>query len=191
MNEQSARPGKVPANFTVEFGDEKNRSFLLRTVRREVRGSFSLRKFYSNEGGGRAVGNAMTRVPDIPGEFLCIKASEGVAIFYDPWEDKPEDWTRLNNALSEALPARTKQGFGPVPRQESKMSVDEMKTLVLEIFQMVEDKQARVVKGRMPDREAIDAMPGHELYDPMNSNARKPRYVEEVPEWERRIEMGH
>ena len=176
------------AEFTIEFGDNKNRTIVIATIRQKARGHFSLRKFYQGDGGGRDIGPAMQRVPDIPGLFMRIKPKDGKAILYDPWEDKPEEWKRVNEALTTAHAARGGK-YGPVLRSEMSLTPDQMKTLVLEAVRLVEDDMARVVKGALPTAKQIEKMPGRQLFDPLNSG-RKPRYVEDVAEWEQRIDSG-
>ena len=179
--------GTTVAEFTVEFGDAKNRSVVIKTIRQTVRGHFSLRKFYDTDQGGRDVGPSMQRVPDIPGLFMTVSPKDDKATIYDPWEKKPEMWEKLNAALRTAHAARSGK-YGPVERSEMNLSKDQIKTLCLELLKKVVDGgSARVVKGTMPTLKQIQAMPGRELNDPMNSG-RKPRYVDEVEGWEQRLD---
>ncbi len=67
------------------------------------------------------------------------------------------------------------------------LSSDDMKTLLRELRQRVDANEARVTEGRMPSLHDIDACPGRELYDIWSSNAHRPRYRDEAPEWEREI----
>jgi hypothetical protein len=170
----------------VEFGDAKNRSVVIKTIRQTVRGHFSLRKFYETDQGGRDVGPSMQRVPDIPGLFMCVSPKDDRAIIYDPWEKKPEMWDKLNGALRGAHAARGGK-YGPVERSEMTLSKDQIKTLCLEMIKKVEGGVARVVKGTLPTLKQVQSMPGRELYDTMNSG-RKPRYVDEVAGWEQRLD---
>jgi len=178
--------GTTVAEFTVEFGDAKNRSVLIKTIRQTVRGHFSLSKFYSSDQGGRDVGPAMQRTPDIPGLFMCVSPKDSKVVIYDPWEKKQDMWDRLNAALKTAHAARGGI-YGPVERSEMILSQDQIKTLCHELAQKVEGGVARVVKGTIPAAKQITGMPGRLLNDPMNSG-RKPRYVDEVEGWEQRLD---
>lgn len=189
MSTGSTPQGNTVAEFTVEFGDPRNRSIIIKTIRQEVRGHFSLRKLYEAEQGGRDIGQAMQRVPDIPGLFMTVTPKDGKAVIYDPWEKKPEMWEKLNGVLAGAYAARAGK-FGPVARSEMALSPDQMKTLCVELVKKVDGGQARVVKGTMPTAKQIEAMPGRELFDPMNSG-RKPRYVDEVEAWTERLDSIH
>lgn len=189
MSNTTAAAASAVAEFTVEFGDARNRSVIIKTIRQTVRGHFSLRKFYETETGGRSIGAAMQRVPDIPGLFMAVDPKNKRAVIYDPWEKKPEMWERLNASLKEALAAKAGT-YGPVARSEMTLSADQIKTLCIELAKKIESGSARVVKGTLPTAAQLEAMPGRELYDPMNSG-RKPRYVDEVEKWQQRIDSTH
>ena len=186
MSEATAPSGNTMAEFTVEFGDKRNRSVIVATLRQEMRGHFSLRKLYETEEGGRDIGPSMQRVPDIPGLFLTVVPKECKAVVYDPWEKKPEMWDKLNAALAGAYAARSGK-FGPVDRQEMNLTPDQLKTLCFELAKKIEEGSARLVKGSLPTPKQLASLPGRELFDPMNSG-RKPRYVDEVEAWEQRLD---
>lgn len=176
------------AEFTVEFGDERNRSVVVSTFREKMRGHFSMKKFYDSEAGGRDIGAAMQRVPDIPGQFMRVIPKDRQVIVYDPWENKPQEWRRLNASLADALPVRS-GNYGPIPRQERTLSDDQLKTLVIELVRKCESGTARVVKGTLPSNREIESMPGRQLHDPLNSG-RKPRYQDEREAWESRLDTA-
>lgn len=189
--EQSQPPTQQRGNtprlqpFTVEFGDVYCRNHTLNTppFQTQVRGAFSLATMARRPEGMRDVGVIGMRIPDLPGQRLSVDPSRKTARLFDPCEEGAGKAAldRYNAVAKEApnLP----RNYGPVPAVEHKLNDDQLKTLIFEIKQKLEHGNAKLVDGTFPADGDIERLPGREMYDQWNQG-RKPRYRDQVEEWE-------
>lgn len=173
-------------NFTVEFGDEANRTQLVKVLQQTVRGHFSLIKLKR-----RDAGRIMSNMPDIPGMQMIVKPRASEAIFIDQLADNSELCSQIDAVKNhpEAGPIRRDGKTMPSVLHEvkHKLDPDRFKTLVYELAFLVEEGLAKVIQGDIPTKEQIDKLPGRELNDVMNSSALKPKYRDEVQAWEDKL----
>ena len=175
--------------FAVEFGDDKNRSISINALTTRVRGRYSNANLHANADGvgGRDVGRAMAGMPDIPGIRLRIDVGEQYYELHDPLSDNPKLMARIAHQITEAR-LQGVAGTEPVESIVNEMDVDQLKTLLLEIWRKVnQTNQAVVVEGTLPDIDEINELPGNELYDPWNQTTHKPTYVKDVARYESQI----
>jgi hypothetical protein len=117
---------------------------------------------------------------------------EGKAVITDPLEADKDLLDRANKIMSGGSVLRTEGGMQPIPRMDlALVDEDQLKTLVLTLVRWVACGNCKVVKGRLPTEDELEASPGRELYDPANTNVHgHPRYVEDVPAWRQQREMA-
>ena len=182
---QAAVPRPVLAPVVVEFGDDKSRTITLDTIPFKVR----VRGTYSRTSNmRRAIGDAMSRMPDIPGMRLAINFRESKATLFDPLDTMPELLKEISDTLQGALLSQGSAIRTPVKRVMHVLDADQFKTLILEIANKIKFNMAKVVEGRMPTADEIEAMPGDELFDPWNSNPMKPRYKKDAQKYYERLQ---
>lgn len=186
---ETGRPAAGPRieSFTVEFGDLHCRNHTINCFRLRVRGTWSVTRLHQRGIGGRDIGQAMSSMPDIPGQRLRIDPRAMKATLYDPLDDDPALLERINVVAKNARSFWKGAPFKAVPVVELSLTPDLLKTLLAELRRKREAGNVAVVEGRMPSNETIEKMDGKEMYDPWNSG-RKPRYVEEVDGWHARLD---
>lgn len=175
QQQQQQKPSAI-TSFTVEFGDDTNRSVIVSTTRQHLRGHWGLAKLYARDGGGPDAGRAMSAMPEIPGIHMRVY-SDGRVVTYDPLEDMPELLDRINRVMRSAAAIWSGQPITFVPRSETRLDRDHYTTLVEELKRKVESGTARVVTGDWPAK-----LPGRELFD-VFSNGRKVKYKDQFEDW--------
>lgn len=181
MNERAA---VKLASFTIEYDEPRNRTATSATLHlSRIRGAYSLAKL----GAGAANAGPMAAMPDIPGLRLTVHLRTSSALLFDPLEKELGLLEQINSVFRKTRPiSAVNSPTTFVPRTDFKLSADELKTLIEECMRKVEEGQARLVDGRLPTPEELDALPGETLYDQWNAG-RKPRHRRDVPEWEERM----
>lgn len=181
--------------FVVEFGDDSNRSVRVAIVAMQLRGRFTRQNCYAKDGGGRPMGQAIQRMPDIPGQRLAMrplpkKPGSSQVLIFDPLENDPALLREINQVMSASMIAKGAASTF-IPRSEIELDPHQTKSLLLELNrQQKAGKICEVVDGHLPNEEEISLMPGQELYDTWSNNPRKPRFVKDVEEWEQRLERA-
>jgi len=187
MAEQATATAKQVREFTVEFGDECNRTITINTLRLRVRGSWSLEALHRRPQGGRDVGAAMQSMPAIPGLRMKVVPRLKRAILYDPLDERPELLDRINKVARTALHNATP--YRPQERVEHNLTDDALKSLLRDLRMLQDECHAlKVVEGELPDHETIAALPGRELYDPWYSGHAQPRFRDDIEAWMRDME---
>ena len=163
----------------LEFGDAYGRNFSVNALRiRKVRGRFSVADIMGRPGGGPQLGDTMSRMPVIPGIHLEIDSGKKVARFYDPLADDAGRVRTINEVIGET----TMVGgtYGPEEEKVYDLDDDMLKTLLLEMIRRRDAGAVTVIEGTLPDKDKIDKMVGHELFDPWNTSANKPKYKKDA-----------
>lgn len=169
---QERAPRAIPP-VTVEFGDDCNRTITIDTLKARLRGKYSQMR--------RDAGAIMNRMPDIPGQRMTIDFASRLVRIFDPLENDKDLLSKINSVTAEATVIASGGGkFTFVTASEQKLNADELKTLIIEICTLVENKSAFVVDGtQLPSERAIESLPGFELFDVWNSG-RKPKYKKDA-----------
>jgi len=136
-----------------------------------------------------APANLIDGIGELPGEQLYVNPETGEWRTLDPLYEKKTVLDRIRMALRRSL------GFGVVGQKLRGMKPrggivdpDRTKTLCEELFSFVGAEEAKVVKGRLPSREAIEQMKGRTLLNWMNrQNWKQPKYRDQLGDWERRV----
>lgn len=181
---------KLSGSFTVEFGDMHGRQHYVQTLRSKFRGCWSLTNLHrrtDHEGksmGGRPVGDAMSQMPDSPGQRLTVDLATGHLREYDPLESDPERLAHICRVMGRAR-GGVDVKYKPIPAKDHKIDEHTLKTLCRELYSMVnaDDPKARVVDGKLPSQEQIKSMPGRFLFDPANSDPVKFRFEDQYEKW--------
>lgn len=178
------RPSTTLKPFTVEFGDENCRNFLISALRLKVRGEWSIQTLSARPGGPGDPGQ-LAGMPAIPGQRMELDPRKLTYRIFDPLEGDETKLKRITEVARKSfLKSRLKGGdYKPTPEAKAKLDKDKFKTLLIEIGKMVHplsedeaDVKAKLVQGDFPTAKQIDEMEGDELYDPNNNSSQKPRY---------------
>ncbi len=199
-NRGPGRPPKGIAKFTVEFGTEKNNGFIvLRSLKmHKARGAW-----LKSHVPGR-LPTSMGSMPDIPGSHLMVDAKNLKGMLFDPVEKDKKFWTKYNHYVKTAdrlFPDPST--YGPHPQVPFEFNPDDLKTLLFELLRMAEDRRVEdfagevsgrgpmvhIIEGRLPSKADVDELGGRQIYDPA-SNMRKPKYVEDLPEWLDKVDQA-
>lgn len=176
----------VRPNVILECGNSLNQTITLDTFKQRLRGSWSSAGLMAKR--GRALGDKMTQMPDIPGIRIAIYLTLKTVRFYDPLNlpEYKELLVRINSASRNAKVHQSGGQYRGVQDVEKVVTDDVMKTLLLEIVNVhmtKEDPTMRVVNGQLPELDFINKLPGDQLYDPWSNNSLKPDFVKDVPDW--------
>lgn len=170
--------------FTVEFGDSSNRMMLIAALgNQKFRGAFSIAKLHSRpDVGGRAIGEAMGGMPDIPGQRMEIDIRKRTVRVFDPLEGDDSLLSRINSVRNKAESiggAESGRDFKCIEETEQTLDEHTLKSLIREIALLVDNEGAVLSIGEIPAVKEIDALSGHYLYDPGDTiSPNKPRFAE-------------
>lgn len=124
-------------------------------------------------------------VPRIPGQHIHLQPEKRTYLISDPLFEDEALCERIAKALrqSDKCPFFVGEIRG-MPPQSGELGKDEFKTLVREICLIVASGEARVVKGSLPSRESVDALPGDYLLNPgVRVPYSQPRYEKDLESW--------
>lgn len=207
MSDSSPAPLKVPAKsrprikFILEVGDDYGRNILISSLKnmQPLRGEFNPARFQNRktvEGkpmpGKPPFIAGISGVPPIPGMRLVVDVQAGEVTVLDPLADDPDLLARIEELLRNGLRINSDSKLGAMKPQTIELNDDEMKTLLLELYDHLHTGSAKIVKGQFPEsKEDIEEqMPGRELFDVRSSLNRKPKYKDELDAWERGLERA-
>lgn len=104
--------------------------------------------------------------PEMPGMELHVNPEKLTYSIVDPLADDEERCDAIRLAMEQVGPFRSKGKLKGVETQRGKLDVHRMKTLVREMYGLVQNDMAKVVKGSMPEFDLISQMPGNFLMNP-------------------------
>lgn len=172
---RSGRPGNV---FTLELGSgEVNQMIRVFTMQRTFRGRWSNRNI--------VVQHNLSTMPDIPGIHLTVNLRESKVSISDPLNADKKLCQKIQQAEGQAALTVSTSGRCGIDGFDWPANPDQMKTLLLELTNIVDEGSARVIKGEMPNAQEIAAMSGDELLDPHNVMPGSPMYVKDYWKWRR------
>lgn len=191
------RSGPQPidiAPFEVEAGDVNNSSLIpIDTLTMRIRGAwdnanYAATKYQPSLGG-------IGQMPRIPGVRVAVNVRRGLVRVYDPLANDPDLCKKIEGVLSNPDNATIMPWGGekvrPWDTSEISLDADKMKSLLLELARKTREPQAvrtyNVVNGEVPTVEAVNNLPGREIYDPWSNSREKPRYVDQVDAWQERL----
>jgi hypothetical protein len=179
----------VPA-FMIEIDTSNNSDVLLRSIPNcRLRSAISASKTVLDVQTGDQVipkdrSNMFGALPKVPGMRIQVNPDKLTYKIVDPlFEDENLCEKIRRNLNNTALTNISKLGGNP-PQNGTIEDVHLMKTLCRELFNLLDSKQAKMVKGPEPTKSQIDKLPGRYLYDPNCQLATtQPTFEDEVPEW--------
>ena len=185
--EQEKQP-EIRATVVLEFGDVHNRTITLNTLKLRVRGSFSIRSLAARPEGMRDVGTAMARMPEIPGQRIALDLRRKRYRIFDPLS-KNKDLLDQINAVVKASPALVRGAdYKACDTIDGELNDDQWKTLIGELMRKEKSNSVSVLEGKLPTEAEFEKMPGRRLNDPWNSSPRKPKYHDEMEEYQTAID---
>lgn len=193
--------GSVP-EFTIELGDECNRSWFIIAAMQglRVRGRWSLEALHTRTDpsvgrlgepiGSRDVGEAMQAMPTCPGQHMVISPSKLTVEVKESSRGDDALWRRINVAARKGKVNISDMDLAPMAKDVThKLDKHQMKSLLREILMMHEEKQCvTVVKGRLPRKDEVEGMAGDFLFDPMNTGGSKPRFRKDYEAWREKVD---
>lgn len=170
--EEQAAKAKFPATpIVVEISCPKNRQVLFPFTMQKLRGRWSLAKL-----AGRSTSSALSHMPDIPGMRMKLDCKSRTLTVWDPLGDEE------NEDLRERVLGIDKDVFGtqrkPHPTVvKEKLDDNDLKTILAWIAAAHDGKKLRNEGGgKIPSKEAVEAMPGRREINQFNSNPAAPKF---------------
>jgi hypothetical protein len=185
------------SSFTIEADHPRNADLMIQCILGvKLRSTIkSTKEVFTKEEGEQvaipAPGQMVPGLPsNIPGMRLAVNPGKCLWKVIDPLYDDERMCERITNAIKRSgarLAVNKMKGVAP---KEGTLGVDEMKTLVREMLQLVEAGEARVVKGTKPVMEDIEDLPGEFLTNPSKRTQwNQPRYEKDLEAWRRKLNM--
>jgi len=174
--------GEPVPPFVVEFDDGHNRQMSIGTLGLVVRGRWSNANVRI---GGE---NKMGGMRDVPGLCLRVSPRECTVDFIDPLADNQELRRNIQFHRANAMLASDDAGVAPsrMHGETKELTVHHMKTLLIELQGRLAANEIKVVEGRFPSKQQIDALPGDELMDPQSLSPGEPMFKKDYWKHKRR-----
>lgn len=126
----------------------------------------------------------MSSLIPIPGMQLHVNPLKRTWTIIDPLHDNKPLLLELSRHLR-IMRKATASDFNGVPTSQGELDVHRMKSLVREMFTLVKDSEAVLVKGAMPSMDDIENLPGRFLLNPgARVHNGQPVYEDDLAGWE-------
>lgn len=189
-NSQTKQPEAVGMEpFAIEADHPRNCTLLIKSLPEvKLRSSFSAHRPYHHRKTGKDYiplsQVQISTLPPTPGMQLAVHPGRRAWRCYDPMSEDPRLMAQVNSQGTAITSGMQQFDMSPVPTSEGKMGVDEFKSLVREMLDLVEAGEARVVNGPQPTRAQVDDLPGRYLLNPGPlARSTQPRYEEDFEGW--------
>lgn len=130
---------------------------------------------------------ALSAMPKLPGMRLEVNPAKLEYRITDPLrgDQKLLDQLRKRIAHSQEIPTKIAERFDGMPDVEGTLDVHRMKSLVWELWHIVNAGEAKLIRGVLPkDKNEIEKMKGKRLLNPGSRVPNtQPRYVEDYDDW--------
>ena len=130
---------------------------------------------------------ALSALPKLPGMRLEVDPAKLTYKVSDPLQGDHKLLYQLKKRLSQSkeIPSKLAERFDGMPDEEGTLDAHSMKSLVWELWHIVDAGEAKLVRGVLPKtKDEIEKMKGKRL---LNPGARvpntQPRYVEDYEAW--------
>ncbi len=121
---------------------------------------------------------------NIPGQQLHIDPANGTWKISDPITKDEPKLERIRKAVQIHTNMSVSDKLRGVAMRKGNLGKDQMKTLLRELFSLVELGHAKVVNGMKPDLDDIDDMPGDYLTNPLNRTKwHQPKHEKDIDAW--------
>ncbi len=194
---QKPAPAPHPKPFAIQMGNDFCHNFYVPFLALIVRGDWSQTRMANrknadgSEIGPANLGQAMSQMPEIPGQQLRFDARTSTVTLVEPL-NRPEHKRlveRIERAARNAMVIMSDQKYKLDADVATKLGADEFKTLAREARRHIDAGRAKTVEGVVPSMEELDALPGGYLYDP-SFEGRKPRYEHQLEAWMQKLEAA-
>jgi hypothetical protein len=158
----------------VEIADERNSNVMWPITKVLLRGRWARVNTL-----GQTMAQVMQPLPDIPGLHVGVDCARKLSKILDPLNEprNAELVKKIQAVLKEAF----RQVYGPEKDvvQEG-LSDGEIKSWLYWMRRLVDNGQAVVIKGELPDLKAIRALPGKIAIENYNSSSRAVKFLEDA-----------
>jgi hypothetical protein len=183
------------SSFTIEADHPRNADLMIQCILGvKLRSTIKATKevFDREEGEQIKVPAPAQMVPglpaDIPGMQLAVNPGKLMWKVTDPLYEDDRKCERITNAVKKSGARLAVSKIKGVAPKEGKLGIDEMKSLIREMLWLIESGEARVVKGKTPEMEDIEDLPGEFLTNPSKrSQWNQPRFEKDLEAWRRKV----
>ena len=174
--------------FAIEADHPRNCTLSIKSlVNVKLRSAFVTHRPYTDAKTGKQyvpLSQMKLGLPPTPGMQLAVHPARRAWRVHDPLSDDPGTLEQVVQQARTATDGMFNGDLKPVPTSEGKLGVDEFKSLVREMLDLVESGEARVIHGVAPSREQCDDLPGRYLLNPgIRTRTTQPRYEEDFEGW--------
>ncbi len=181
------RTSVYPAPFGVEIGTKRNGDVLLQSIPgQRMRGKIDPRKGIKNLETGEEVVPVdqaidLAGFPQTPGQQIHVDAKKGTYVIIDPLNSDEDLCERIKRHMDRTQGFRTDNKLKGVPTLKGTLDKHRMKSLCLELLNLIDDDDAEMVKGPDLTMEIIENMPGRLLLQPgLRTGSVMPVYADEM-----------
>lgn len=181
--------------FGIEADHPRNNDLLIQCIPNcRLRSAISGVKGHTDEAGNMRVPIDQARhlggFPQTPGMQLHVNPAELTYEVLDPLHNNERMCEQIRKYLKEQTGYSVSDKLNGVPPQKGTLDVHRMKSLVREMFWLVEAKEAKKCKGVIPSMEDINELPGHYLLNPgMRVPTTQPVYEKDWDDWVSRLSV--
>lgn len=193
VNEKNKRAVSV-LPFGIEATNPRNGDLFVKGISQRLRSRISPTKdIFDREDGEQVIRPVDAKLIDglprnLRGMQLHVNPAECTWKVIDPLHGKEEVLDKIKQAMVRNAGYSINGKLKGVPPKEGTLDIDQMKTLVREMVQLIEAGDAEVIKGVKPEMEDVEELPGDFLLNPINlGNWNQPRYEKDVEEWKRKL----
>lgn len=125
---------------------------------------------------------------NIPGMQLHVNPANNKWRIIDPLCDDEELLEEIREAIQQSSGMAVSSKLHGVPTKSGRLDANQMKTLVREMFDLLQAGHVRTVKGKEPVMEDIDKLPGDYLLNSRNpTDWTQPKLEKDLPKWVDRL----
>lgn len=188
--------GVIIHPFGIEADEQRNSDLLLQSIpgRLRLRGRLDPGRTARNNKGEEVVPQdqviGLSGLPVIPGMQLHVNPDKLTYSVIDPLHGDEAMCGRITAWMKRKRVYRTGETIAGVPPKTGTLDVHYMKTLCREMRTLVNNGQARHVKGGgpVPDLVDVEDLPGKYLLNPgMEVGSSQPKFEEDLPAWIERL----
>jgi len=180
--------------FTIEIDHPTNANVFVQGIalklRSRVKHAKKIRKLNKQTGEVEerpASAKMLSTLPsEIPGQHLRVDPAKLEWEVTDSLVDDPDTCREIALAMrqDERSVYRNPVNIKGVPAKRGTLNEHQMKTLCRELFHILENGHAKVVKGIAPDIEDVNEMPGKYLTNAFSEHPiHQPQFEEDMPAW--------
>ncbi len=175
--------------FGVVIDQQRNQDVMLQCIPgQRLRTALDPARTVMNSNGEETIPEDQARhlgkIGRVEGMQLHVNPDKLTYKVIDPLHDDEEKCSRLKKHLDSVAAFRTADKLDGVPPLSGKLDVHRMKSLCRELIWLVDAKDAKCIKGTMPEMVDVEEMPGNFLLNPgSNIPNGQPKYEKDYDEW--------